>query len=243
VRGIETKEWTCVRQRAGPLVKEVRYRRPQLRPGDLPGVRREKNEIVRAIRNSCFRRTPADRLELMLALMGWRATTYVLTFSDETLPDSFAGVRACWARFAKDMRRARGGAFDYVYVIEGLHGGKRWHIHCVLRDGDFTEADVRRWWSGGLVLDPEPLMQGPGDKFRRTAEYFTKERRDGVKIPAGKRTWVAAPSLYRALPPPEKKRVKSGTIRLPRGALWNESGTRSNAFGDFRYRKWILPPP
>ena len=179
----------------------------------------------------------------MLALMGWQATTYVLTFSDETLPADFAGVRAFWSGFAASMRRAHGGAFDYVYVIEGLHGGKRWHIHAVLRDGDFTEADVRRWWGGGLVLDPEPLMQGQGDKFRRTAEYFTKERRDGERLPAGKRLWVASPSLYRQLPPPEKRIVKSGRIRLPRDALWNEANNRENAFGSFHYRKWILPPP
>lgn len=231
-----------MRQRAGPLVKEVRYRRPQLRPGDLPGVRREKNEIVRAIRDSCFRRTPADRLELMLALMGWQATTYVLTFSDEQLPETFDQVRAFWARFCKDLRRQHGGAFDYVYVIEGLHGGRRWHIHCVLRDRDFNEAQVRRWWGGGLVLDPEPLLQSREDHFRRTAEYFTKERRDGEKLPAGRRLWVAAPSLYAQLEPPVRRRVKSGAIRTPRQAVEHGRGEKSNPFGDFRYRKWITPP-
>ena len=60
---------TCIRQLAGPLVKECRYRRPMLAKGDLPSVRREKNEIQNLIRNSSFRRTPVDRLELMLALM------------------------------------------------------------------------------------------------------------------------------------------------------------------------------
>mgnify|MGYP000967190690 CR=1 FL=1 len=30
--------WICVRQRAGPLVKECRYQRPTLRKGDLPSV-------------------------------------------------------------------------------------------------------------------------------------------------------------------------------------------------------------
>lgn len=242
MRDIEEKLWTCVRQRAGPLTKEVRYRRPQIRASDLPSVRREKNEIVRAIRDSCFRRTPADRLELMLALMGWQATTYVLTFSDETLPADFAGVRKVWARFASDLRRAHGGAFDYVYVIEGLHGGRRWHIHCVLRDEDFGLEDVRRWWGGGLVLDPEPLMQHPGDKFRRTAEYFTKERRDGERIPKGKRTWVAAPSLYRKLPAPEKSRVKSGRIRVPGDVGWQWRRDSENAFGAFAYRVWIRLP-
>ena len=99
-----------------------------------------------------------------------------------------------------------------------------------------------RWWGGGLVLDPEPLMQFEGDKFRRTAEYFTKERRDGERIPAGKRTWVAAPSLYRQLPAPEKSRVRSGTIRVPKDIGWSAKGSTENAFGSFAYREWIRLP-
>ena len=178
----------------------------------------------------------------MLALMGWQATTYVLTFSEEQLPETFDQVRGFWARFNKDMRRQHGGAFDYVYVIEGLHGGRRWHIHCVLNDADFSEADVRRWWGGGLVLDPEPLLQSRSDSFRRTAEYFTKERRDGERLPAGKRLWVASPSLYARLEPPVKRRVASGVIRTPRQAVEHGRGEKSNPFGDFRYRTWITPP-
>ena len=68
-------------------------------------------------------------------------------------------------------------------------------------------------------------------------------RRDGERLPAGKRLWVASPSLYRQLQPPEKRVVKTGRIRLPRDALWNEANHRENAFGSFHYRKWILPPP
>ena len=35
--------WTCVRQRAGPLVKECRAIRPRLSSNDTPYERTEKN--------------------------------------------------------------------------------------------------------------------------------------------------------------------------------------------------------
>lgn len=84
--------WICVRQRAGPLVKECRYRRPTPSRYDPPSVKGEKNKILRLVRDSSFRRTPVDRLELMLALFGWRASVYCLTFDEDHLPDSFQEV-------------------------------------------------------------------------------------------------------------------------------------------------------
>ena len=83
--------WICVRQRAGPLVKECRYQ----------------------------------------------------------LPHSFQGVRQVWRNFLGAMRRWRKDSFDYVYAIEGRHGDKRFHIHLVLRDADFTLEEVRFLWPGG----------------------------------------------------------------------------------------------
>lgn len=52
--------WICVRQRAGPLVKECRYQRPTLRKGDLPSVQREKQKILSMTKGALFRRTPED---------------------------------------------------------------------------------------------------------------------------------------------------------------------------------------
>ena len=45
--------------------------------------------------------------------------------------------------------RWRKDSFDYVYAIEGRHGDKRFHIHLVLRDADFTLEEVRFLWPGG----------------------------------------------------------------------------------------------
>ena len=241
VRLITEKKWTKVQQQAGPLVKIVKYQRPNRLVSDMPGVRRDKNEIIRAIRDSCFRRTPTDKLELMLALMGWHCTVYVLTFYEETLPKDFAGVRSAWTSFRSAMKRLHGGVFDYVYVIEGLHGGKRYHIHLVLRDEDFTVEEVRRCWPGGIVLDPEPLMQWDGDTFLRTARYFTKERRDGDRLPERKRLWAASLSLYRKLEPPVKSVCSSGDIPVPQGAKVHSCTRRANPFGRFHYTTYIMP--
>lgn len=141
--------WICVRQRAGPLVKECRYQRPTLRKGDLPSVQREKQKILSMTKGALFRRTPEDRLELMLGLFGWGATVYTLTFNDAQLPHSFQEVRQVWRNFLGAMRRWRKDSFDYVYAIEGRHGDKRFHIHLVLRDADFTLEEVRFLWPGG----------------------------------------------------------------------------------------------
>ena len=236
------EEWTQVRQRAGPLVKECRYRRPALSKGDLPSVRREKSRIRALTRDACFRRTPVDRLELMLALFGWRASVYCLTFDPDHLPGSFQEVRRIWRNFLRAMRRWRKQSFDYVYVIEGRHGDHRYHIHLVLRDEDFSPAEVRFLWPGGSV-DDAPLLLGPRDNYRRTARYFCKERTDGVVLPIGARTWVASRSLYRQLPPPEKGQAEQGEIPVPPDAAWAEENAVRNPFGAYRYAAYIEPNP
>lgn len=233
--------WISVRQRAGPLVKEVRYQRPTLSKGDLPSVRREKNEILRHIRDSSFRRTPVDRLELMLALFGHSGQVYCLTFEDQFLPSDFKGVRRVWRNFLNTMRRYRGRPFDYVYVIEGKHGDHRYHIHMVLHGQDFTPAEVRYLWPGGHV-DHEPLLLSPQDDFRRTAKYFTKERTDGVVLPIGSRTWVASRGLYQQLPPIQKTTTKSGQIRIPSNCRRLRQETKSNPFGQYHYASYLRLP-
>ena len=232
------KSWICIKQRAGPLVKEVRYQRPTLSKGDLPSVRRAKNEILNSLRDSSFRRTPVDRLELMLALFGHTGQVYCLTFEDQFLPANFKEVRRVWRNFLNAMRRYKGQAFDYVYVIEGRHGDHRYHIHLVLRGNDFTPAEVRYLWPGGHV-DHEPLLLSRQDDFRRTAKYFTKERTDGVVLPLGSRTWVASRGLYQQLPPMEGTTVKTGQIRIPANCLRLSQEAKSNPFGEYRYAAYL----
>lgn len=235
------KSWICIKQRAGPLTKEVCYQRPKLSKGDLPSVRREKNEILRHIRDSSFRRTPVDRLELMLALFGYEGRVYCLTYEDGHLPEDFKSVRRTWRNFLNAMRRYKEQPFDYIYVIEGKHGDHRYHIHLVLRQQDFTPGEVAYLWPGGHV-DHEPLLLGKDDTYRRTARYFTKERTDGVVLPIGSRTWVASRGLYQQLPPIEKTAIKSGQIRIPSNCRRLRQETKSNPFGQYHYASYLRLP-
>lgn len=152
--------WYCTRQRAGPLVKECRALRPRLGPNDSLYERTEKNKILRPPRDSSVCRTRVDRLELRLALFRFEGTRYDLSFDSESLPERFQDVRKVWRAFLSRLRRWQGGPFDYIYLVEGRHGDHRYHLHIVLRYGDFPPAVIRYLWKYGNVED-EPLLRDP----------------------------------------------------------------------------------
>ena len=230
--------WYCVRQRAGPLVKECRALRPRLSANDSPFERAEKNRILKPPRDSSVCRSRVDRLELRLALFGHEASFYTLTFHDEHLPDSFREVEGVWKSFLRRQRIWLGRAFDYIYCIEGKHGDHRYHIHEVVRDHDFCPAEMQRLWGLGWV-DDEPLLREPGDSFRRTAKYMTKEATDGVVIPINKRVCRWSQSLNQALPEAERFEAKTGNIRVPKDAYSRGEYRTTNKFGAYRYAWYI----
>lgn len=230
--------WYCVRQRAGPLVKECRALRPRLSAGDSPYERAEKNKILRPPRDSSVCRSRTDRLEVRLALFGFEGSFYTLTFNEEHLPASFRETENVWRSLLRKLRQWLGRPFDYVYVIEGKHGDHRYHLHLVLRDGDFSPAELRYLWGRGWV-DDEPLLRGPGDSYRRTAKYMLKESTDGITIPIGKRVCRWSRSLNQALPEPERFEAKSGSIRIPKDAMSRGQYQTANAFGAYRYAWYI----
>lgn len=226
--------WFCVRQRAGPLVKECRALRPRLCAADSLYERAEKNKILRPPRDSSVCRTRIDRLELRLALFGHEGSSYTLTFDDKHLPASFHETENVWRAFLRQLRQWLGRPFDYVYVIEGRHGDHRYHLHLVVRDSDFSPAELQYLWRRGWV-DDEPLLRGPGDSFRRTAKYMLKEATDGVVIPINKRVCRWSQSLNQALPEAERWEARSGNIRVPKDAYSRGEYRTDNRFGAYRY--------
>lgn len=232
----DDKLWYCVRQRAGPLVKECRALRPRLSQHDSFEVRRGKNEIIR-YQHSAVCRTRIDRLELRLALFGFEGSHHTLTFDDEHLPRNFAGVRATLRAFMARSARFIERPFDYIYCIEGLHGDHRYHIHAVFRDRDLPPAVVRFLWKAGEAWDEPVLMKEGG--YRRLAEYFNKERTDGVWIPIGRHPWSCSRSLSRQLAPPERWRDESGCIEIPDDVVWARRGNCQNDFGAYYYGSYI----
>ena len=232
--------WYCVRQRAGPLVKECRALRPRLSANDTPYERTEKNKILRPPRASSVCRTRVDRLELRLALFGFEGSAYTLSFDSIHLPATFLEVRNVWRRYLYQLRKwHHDKSFDYVYLIEGKHVDHRFHIHLVLRDSDFAPAEVRHLWKYGDDVDDEPLLRGPYDSYRRTAKYFYKEVTDGITIPIGARTWVASRSLKAKLPPPDIWRDHSGCIEIPDNVRVSGRNNVENRFGSYYYGWYI----
>lgn len=237
--------WYCTRQRAGPLVKECRAIRPRLSADDTPYERAQKNKILRPPRDSSVCRSRVDRLELRLALYGFEGTVYCMTFDDEHLPQKFDGVRKAWYSYLRRLKlwresMGKSKEFDYVYLIEGRHGDHRYHIHLVLRDSDFSIAEVRYLWKFGWV-DDEPLLRHKRDTYRRTAVYFNKEASDGIVIPLDKKLWVASRSLVRKLPEPEYFESSTGAIRIPPDALCHGRYQTQNEFGRYAYAWYIKP--
>lgn len=230
--------WYCVRQRAGPLVKECRALRPRLSSDDTWEDQRAKNAIIKS-QHSAVCRTQVDRLELRLALFGDTGNHYTLTFDPLHLPRDFPGVRKALRAFMARSRRFRDDQpFDWIYCIEGLHGDHRYHIHTVLRDEDFPPAVVRYLWRYGDV-DDEPVLRKEGG-YRRLAEYFNKERTDGFWIPIGRHPWSCSRSLSQQLPPPERWKDSSGHIEIPDNVIWSRRGDCVNDFGAYYYGSYIL---
>lgn len=236
--------WICVRQRAGPLVKEQRAIRPRLSQYDSPYERAEKNRILRPPRDSGVCRTRMDRLELLLALFGFDGWSYTLTFDEAHLPPSFAEVRLCWRRLLYQMKKWHDGVTpDYVYLIEGRHGDHRYHMHLTVRYNDFPPMTMEDLWRQGYIISSQPLLLGAFDSYRRTARYYCKERSDGIVIPIDARTWVASRSLARQLPPPEYFRSNSGRIEIPDDCRVCGRYTVDNGFGHYQYGWYIEQDP
>lgn len=239
--GQKQQLWDCVRQRAGPLIKEQRSVRPRRSNQDSPFERSEKNKILRPPAGTGISRTRTDRLELRLALFGHEGSFYTLTFRDDTLPESWRDCERVWRAFLRRMQRLADRPVDYVYCIEGRHGDHRYHMHLVLRDSDFPPAAVQRAWGQGWV-DAEPLLRGPGDSYRRTARYMTKEATDGVVIPINKHVCRWSRSLDRQLPEAERFTAGRGNIRTPKDAYSRGNYNTDNRWGTYRYSWYIKPP-
>lgn len=252
---IEQQPFYCVRQRAGPLVKECRALRPRLCQDDDPWERRDKQAIIKSP-HSAVCRSQADRLELRLALFGYDGMHYTLTFDPEHLPRDFRGVRKAWRAFYERSKRWHGRPFDWVYAIEGLHGDHRYHIHCVLRYSDFSPAEVQALWRYGMVED-EPVLRMRIRKdpetgqairmcdggFRRLAEYFNKERTDGIWIPVGRHPWSCSRTLTAQLPEPERWKDSECRIEIPDGIVWSARNSVENSFGAYYFGSFIEEKP
>lgn len=228
--------WTCERQVAGDLIKERRWVCAKHKRDESAGEKRAKDAIGATVRQTAFRKTPKDRLELMLGVMGYDSTCYHLTFADAFLPKNFRGVQKEWRNFLKRLQRCSGERhIDYIYAIEGLHGDHRLHVHAVFRKSQVNLERVRMAWGGGENILCEQMKDGP-DSFAELARYLTKEKRDGITHPVGSRYWGASKSLYQQLPPIQRWKDSSGFISDPDGykLIADSYQFTENTYGTYR---------
>ena len=173
-------------------------------------------------------------------MYGFEGSHYTCTYDFDHLPRDYDSVRKYFKAFRGRADRWRSGKpYDWVVCIEGRHGDHRYHVHLVLRDSQFSPAEVRYLWRGGEV-DDEPLLRKEGG-YRRIAEYFNKERPDGFIIPINKHPWSCNRPLSRSIPPPEEWDDESGVIEIPDDIIWARRGQATNDFGAYYYGSYILP--
>lgn len=226
--------YVCVKQRAGPLTKVLVTDNYSYLARYGPGAVCERC-------GPAMSRTSVDKLELRLALYGYDGIFYTLTFDNDHLPPNRAGVQRVWDAFLKRLRRwARKPVEYYVYRIEGLHGGHRYHIHAFLRDQDFPPAVVQFLWTWGNAYDTpwdqKRVLAEPG--YRGLAIYFTKETPE-----VGRHPWNCSRALSRMIPQPEVSRCKSGAIRPPAGAVLLPTNSRDRPqlgdWGLYSYMRFL----
>lgn len=239
--------YICIRQRAGPLVKECRGQWPRMSQYDDPFVQERKRSVRKV--QTMFSRGPVRKLELMLALFGYNGTHYVLTFDDAHLPKDFKAVRRVLHAFIKKLKRWRDGKpIDYIYAIEALTTNCRYHIHLVLNDDEFPPAVVQYLWTQGFA-DDVPLLKWRytyrGKEFKGyygMAVYLNKERPDGFFIPLGRHPWGVSKALRDKLPDPEQWVDVSNEIAIPDGAtVLDYDPDAGNAFGRYSVASYLLP--
>lgn len=248
-----SKSYSCCKTWAGPMVKECRAIRPRVFRDDAASVARDKRDLGRKIRTA-VNRSGVDQIELRLAAIGWDATQYVLTFDDAHLPRNYDGVQLALRSFVKSARRWRQRLgkppdFDWLAVIEGLHGDHRLHIHFVADYYELSPAEVSLLWQGGLLPEADAETGECGkpvllDKqgFRRLAEYLHKEAK-----PLGKRAYSCSRSLDAKITPPRRWRADCGDIAPPRRAVCvtyvkgKEPESWSSPWGSYKKLSWIVP--
>lgn len=134
----------------------------------------------------------------------------VLTYDDEHLPGSRRDVQQDFSYFTRKFRKLRlqsnADPPRYLWSIErshedGVHRGRRWHIHFALRSSGNDYDDLHKCWTKGVVLlarfsvNPSDWTRDLGIKskilsksdrgYEPLARYMCKEQQDQL----GQRTW------------------------------------------------------
>lgn len=211
-------------------------------PSDSPKARAEKQKFSSEARQRLNDRTSWEKLKMMLAA-NFSGTDLVvtLTYDDAHLPKSRADARACLKRFfalLRTERKAAGMPMLYIYNIEHLHSGGRFHHHLVINGTGADYDMIRRLWEYGSDLNFEKLDDYG---YEELAKYLTKEAREYGRQYVGDRTWVCSRNLKK--PEVQPAEWVSPDIRLepPANAYVLRRESKVNEWGRFEYLEYLLP--
>lgn len=236
----------CAAQSAGPLTIASEALRPRFPEGGKPSPQAMRYQ------RCAVNRWPVDRLEARLALIGWGAWQYTLTFDDRWLPEKYRGVQKSFGLFRKRVaywRRRCGQPADWMWAaaIEGKHGDHRWHVHFVCDGDDFNDTALEHAWRYGEITDSSPVLKDR-QGFFRLARYLNKESRDGWIIPIGAQAFSCSRALASQVPQPERWEAQRREVAPPSGAICIRTGVRGdddepidNGFGVYWRTEWLTP--
>lgn len=170
-----------------------------------------------------------DRVRCNFQRGDWHA---VLTLSPEHETKDYERLRYYWRHFVQRLRRLRKKQGHkspvYVYVLEGLHGDKRLHIHALFQAEEGMREAVAQCWGFGFAqfIGIETL-----EHRDEIAKYIAKEP---VKL--GKHQYTASLNCAKPRRYPVYTIADGERIAIPEGyAVVSQSEQYENDVGTFQY--------
>lgn len=216
---------------SGETLRVCVYTRGQR--GDSPKARRVKSRWRREAWKKLNYQRCVDKL-LDRARCNFRRGDWhmVLTLAPEHETKDYERLRYYWRHFVQRLRRLRKRQGHkspvYLYVLEGLHGDKRLHIHALFQAEEGMKEAVAQCWSFGLVqaIPIETL-----EHRDEVARYIAKE-----PIKLGKHQYTASLNCVKPKRWPAYTIPDGAEPTLPDGyAVVRKSEDYQNKVGSFRY--------
>lgn len=201
--------------------------------GDSPKARRIKSKWKKeAWKKLNYQRCVdklLDRVRCNFRRGDWHM---VLTLSPEHETTNYERLRYYWRHFVQRLRRLRKKqghkAPVYIYVLEGLHGDKRLHIHALFQAEEGMREAVAQCWSFGHT---QAIAIETLEHRDEIAKYIAKEP---VKL--GKHQYTASLNCAKPRRWPVYTLPDGAEVAVPEGyAVVSRSDQFENDVGTFRY--------
>lgn len=207
---------------------------------DSPQARKQKREWRKAAWKRINFRNCRDKLEDRIYCnfsdKDWHVAFSLAPAYNTT---DYIILRSYWRRALQRLRaarKARGApAPVYIYVLEGMHGDCRCHVHALIQATDGNDIEeLHSCWPYGLV---ELTQIANFEHKHNLARYLTKEPKKFGRDRGDRNLFVAShncvkPIISSYLVPDDWE------FSLPPGAQMIHSDRSENEFGVFQYVKY-----